>query len=190
MIHYDDEDCEDIPNTAEEITRRALVLSAVITSAYDASTKQILDWLAQEGLQDELTPQEKEFLCGRSSEEDHTNFTWKVEALQILLWCINKVESLPPFSDQCDTELLKKATVFPPNPTTGFISSATLRNEVEYLNENEDVYQAHWAVRDAQIHRKKMPDGIDPGVIYERHFALNRVGGYMGQSWDDITTDT
>ena len=186
----DIEDIEDVPRTAEEIARRVLVLSAVITSAYGASTEQIMDWLCRERLQEELTAQEREFLCGRSTEQDRINFTWRVEALQVLLWCINKIDTLSPISAQCDTEVLKRAIVFPPNPTSDFISSASLRDESTVFDESERVYQAHWRVRDAELHSRKIPKGIDPGVVYERHYAFNWVSGYMGQEWDDISTDT
>jgi hypothetical protein len=27
-------------------------------------------------------------------------------------------------------------------------------------------------------------------VVYERHYALNWLTGYMDQDWDDISTDT
>lgn len=185
-----DKESIDIPRTAEEVARRALVLSAVITVAYGASTRGILDWLVKEGLQDEISAREKEFLCGRVSEQDRIDLTWRVEALQVLLWCINKVDSLSHISSQCDTELMKPAIVFPPESTAEFVSSSTLRDEEEIYYEYEKSYQAHWAIRDAQIYDKEMPDGVDPGVAYERHYAFNWVLGYMGQAWDEITTDT
>jgi uncharacterized protein DUF4272 len=31
---------------------------------------------------------------------------------------------------------------------------------------------------------------LDSGVVYERHYALNWLIGYMGREWDDVTTDT
>jgi len=33
-------------------------------------------------------------------------------------------------------------------------------------------------------------EGVDAGIVIERHAALNWLIGYMGQSWDEITTDT
>jgi hypothetical protein len=190
MTHFEDTDPEDIPRTAERIARRALVLSAVITAAYGSPAEQIRDWLVVEGLRDEITPDELKFLDDPSNKQSRINFTWRVEALQILLWCIQKIDSLPPLSGQCNTEPLKKATVFPPAPTAEFITSATLRDLEEIYDENERVYQAHWKVRDAEINDREDPKGLEPGVVVERHYAVNWVLGYMGQSWDHITTDT
>jgi len=43
-------------------------------------------------------------------------------------------------------------------------------------------------VRNAK--RKGIPVELDSGVIQERHYAMNRITGYCGQAWDEITTDT
>ena len=51
------------------------------------------------------------------------------------------------------------------------------------------IYRYHWAVRDARI-RGESVDGLDAGVVVERHYALNWLIGYLDQAWDDITTDT
>lgn len=85
---------------------------------------------------------------------------------------------------------MKKVVVLPPAPTAEFISSAELRDQREIDEEHENVYQAHWTVRDAKINNTEIPENLDPEVIYERHYAFNWVAGYMGQSWDDIATDT
>ena len=37
---------------------------------------------------------------------------------------------------------------------------------------------------------KSAPSGLDPGVVQERHQALNWLIGYMDQHWDDVSTDT
>jgi hypothetical protein len=34
------------------------------------------------------------------------------------------------------------------------------------------------------------PAGLHPGVLYERHYALNWLIGYCDQEWDEVTTDT
>ncbi len=80
--------------------------------------------------------------------------------------------------------------MFPPAPTAEFISSARLRDRNEIEDEHENVYQAHWKVRDAEINGTPVPDNLDPEIVVERHYAFNWIDGYMGQSWDDITTDT
>jgi hypothetical protein len=186
---YEDE-IEDIPKTATEIAKRALVLSAVITTAYGAPSSQVMDWLEQEGLINELTPEERKFVSGEGTEKDRINFSWKVEALTPLLWAIQKIDHFPSFTDQVDTSLLKQAVVFPPAPTKQFIESSKLRDESEISEVYETVYQAHWQVRDAQINGKEIPDSLLSGVVMERHYGFNWLIGYCGQAWDEITTDT
>ena len=43
---------------------------------------------------------------------------------------------------------------------------------------------------DARISGRQPPAGLDPGVVYERHYALNWLIRYSDQEWDDISTDT
>ncbi len=42
----------------------------------------------------------------------------------------------------------------------------------------------------ARLDGTAMPPGLDPGIVYERHYVLNWLIGYSGQAWDDVTTDT
>lgn len=190
MTKLQDDYSEDVPRRAEEIARRALVLSAVITAVYGSPSEEVLDWMKNEGLKNEITSYELNFLNGRTPEGARIALSWKLEALVVLLWCIKKIDRLPSMAKQCDTELLKKGIVFPPAKTVKFISTSQLRDQHEIDAEYENAYQAHWTVRDAKINNKTIPDNLDPEVIYERHYAFNWVVGYMGQSWDEITTDT
>lgn len=186
----DDEDWEDVPRTAKEIARGALVLSAVIACAYGASKEETIKWLQREGLWAGVSPLEMEFLSNDVSEKERANLTWKVEALVPLLWTINKIGSMPALTQQCNTGPLKSAVIWPPAETREYIESSVLRSEDELEGEYEKVYQAHWKVRDARINGRPISDGYDPEVIYERHYGFNWIIGYMGQSWDDVSTDT
>lgn len=186
----DDDYVDDETRSAEEIARRALTLAAVISCAYGEDRVHISDWLKNENLWQEVTSQEREFLTSKTSAEVASRFSWKIEALVPLLWVMGKIDIMPGIDKQCDTESLKQAVIWPPNLTQAYISSACLRDEETIYDEYEKVYQAHWAVRDAEINNKPVPEGIDPEVIYERHYGFNWLTGYMGQSWDDITTDT
>ena len=188
----DDEmdDVEDEIRSAEEIARRALTLAAVISCAYGEPRAAVIDWLKQENLWQEITPLEREFLKNEADEKNRRAFTWKIEALVPLLWAIKKIDEMPGIKSQCDTEPLKQAVIWPPNPTKDYIGSSTLRDEALIYKEYEKVYQAHWKVRDTRLNKKTVPKKFDPEVVYERHYGFNWVIGYMGQDWDDITTDT
>lgn len=184
------DDSEDVPRSAEEIAKRALTLSAVVSCAYGASKQEVIDWLKHEDLWLTVTPEEREFLERDASEQVRRNFTWKVEALVPLLWAIGKLDTMPGVGKECDMDPVKKAVIWPPNPTAAFILSAALRDEDEISIEYEKVYDAHWKARDAKLNGGQPPRGINAGVVYERHYGFNWLRGYMGQPWDEITTDT
>lgn len=74
--------------------------------------------------------------------------------------------------------------------TDRFIAEARLRPIAEILNEADLIDRYHWAVVDARGTRKSTSAGLNAGVVRERHDVLNWLIGYMGQEWDDISTDT
>ena len=74
--------------------------------------------------------------------------------------------------------------------TQDFLESAQLLSEDEIYDANELIYDAHWKVRDAQINGRPVPEEIIPGLVQERHHAINWLMGYCGQEWDEVTTDT
>lgn len=193
LLDEPDDDMEEVDDelrSAEEIAKRALTLSAVVSCAYGASKPAVIDWLKKEDLWQEVTPSEQEFLESETSDQVRRNFTWKIEALAPLLWAIGKLDSMPSVGEQCDTEPIKKAVVWPPGSTAAFIHSAELRDEEEIGREYEKVYDAHWKARDAKLNNRPVPRKIDPGAVYERHYGFNWLRGYMSQPWDEITTDT
>jgi hypothetical protein len=187
----DDDLPVDVIRTADEIARRALVLSSVISVAYGHSREQVLAWLRTERLLPELSPREQDFLAtSEHSREDHIAFTWMIERLVPLLWSIQKIPTMPPLTAQCDTEEMKRAIVWPPASSRLFVENARLRPEDELSEAYEVIYEAHWRVRDAQLRGLPPPDGLNGESIYERHYGFNWVMGYCGQPWDEISTDT
>ncbi len=187
----DNNDIEDTPRTAKEIARRALIISSVVACAHGDPKDKNIEWLKSEGLWDDVSPAERKFLLSSSSNKKESNsLSWKLEALVPLMWAIKKIDTMSSLTHQCDTNMLKKAIIWPPASTKDFISSSKLRNDDEIMEEYEKVYQAHWEIRDAKLHDKAIPHDHDPGVVYERHYGFNWLTGYMGQSWDDISTDT
>lgn len=186
----DDFDLEDEVRSAEEIARRALCLAAVISCAYGDSKETVSLWLKSEQLWEHLSLKEKNFLENESDQKTDAQYTWKIEALIPMLWAIKKIPSMPGLKSECNTELLKKAVIWSPNSTKEYISSSVIRDEEEINSEYEKVYQAHWKVRDREINGKAPLKSLNSGVVYERHYSFNWVIGYMGQGWDDISTDT
>jgi len=121
----DRRDPVDVPRTAEEVAMRALALSSVIACAKGASREQHSDWLKSEGLWSELSPSEKNFLSAPATREETINMTWRLECLAVLLWAIQKLDSLPSLAEQCETKPMVRAMVFPPQPTLPFMALLT-----------------------------------------------------------------
>lgn len=190
MEHEEDECIDDQIKTAEEIARRSIVLGALISTTYGAPLQDVCSWLKTENLWEDLSPEELKYIKNPTDKKLQINLSWRSEALIVLLWTINKISLLPPLTTEYDTTLIKSILVAPPSSTKQFISSAYLRDEEEILQEYETVYESHWSVRDAKIHNKPIPNNLNPGVVYERHFGFNYVTGYCSLPWDEITCDT
>ena len=65
-----------------------------------------------------------------------------------------------------------------------------LRPAGELLDAADLIYRYNWACVDARVNGRATPAGLDCGVVIERHHALNWLIGYLGQAWDDVSTDT
>lgn len=175
--------------TKEEVAQRALCVLLVAVRG-EGLEKSIADRVAVEyGLTSSLTSKEKAFLAANApSQHDRVQFTWKYEAAWVLLWALGYVESLGKPQGICDVPRAVKT--MRDRTAKTFLADARLRPLAEILDEADRIYRYHWAVVDARVNGKPTPAGLEPGVVLERHYALNWLVGYMGQEWDDITTDT
>lgn len=186
----DDDEPEDEFRSAAAVARRCLVLCSVVAASHDEDRTKILSWLKSEGLWDDTSPKERSFLQSKKpTNKQLINASWRVEALYLLLWALRLI----PYLDvgKTPSEQFRLTELLPfMGPTSEFINNSELRREDEIYELNEKIYEAHWAVRDARINSKSSPKDIDPGVIMERHYGINWLMGYCGQSWDNVTTDT
>ena len=74
--------------------------------------------------------------------------------------------------------------------TQAFIAQATLIDKDGLWRQAELYLEDHWKARDARLHERSMPPGIDIEIVQERHHAINWITGYAGLPWDEVTTDT
>jgi len=105
-----------------------------------------------------------------------------------MLWALGYVEDLGKPSSICDVS--KAVTIMKERTSAQFLADAKLRSFSQVLDEADLIYRYDWAVVDARVNGKSAPAGLDPGVVQERHQALNWLIGYMDQHWDDVSTDT
>jgi len=177
---------------AQEVARRSLALFAVVATALGLSRDEAISWLRKEELWDALTPHEVAYLEQTDPpQRARINFGWQSERLIVLVWALGKIPELPDSATQCDISVFK--SVLPPFTETSpraFIAQATLTDEETLWEQAEAYFQDHWKARDAQLHGRPMPAGIDIEIVQERHHAINWTTGYDGLPWDDVTTDT
>jgi hypothetical protein len=184
-------DQPDRVRSAEEIARRALTLFAIVGLGLKTPRHEIAYWLRNEGLWAELTPSELAFVSAEHpSKQQILNASWRSEALLVLLWALDKVDTLPPANQQCDTSLFQK--LLPPfadMTASQFVASAARRSDEALIGLAEETLQLHWKARDAKIHGRAAPT-LDIEIVQERHHAINWATGYEGLPWDEVTTDT
>ncbi|MDO1451682.1 DUF4272 domain-containing protein [Rhodocytophaga aerolata] len=177
----------------KEIAQRVTILAMVNLVAFDNFTgKQAIEYLTNYNLWDKVTPEEKAFLENPTPEQKNEE-SWKAEAIWTLLWALKKVPDLEFPEKLCD---LNKVAIddYPfqgldKDPNV-FINSITQsRSKTEILDANDLYYRIDWACVDARINNRSII-GVNPGVVYERHYALNWLINYMNQEWDEISCDT
>ena len=188
-LPYIEDEHEALVRSTEEIVKRAIALLTVAVKAHGVNQEGIDGIVETYDLESVLSPNEVKFINDESpSEYDTTQFIWRYEAAWVLLWALGYVEELSYPSIICD---VNAAIAFVDQRSTEqFISDSKLRPINEILDETDLIYRYHWAVVDARINGRPIPSEINSSVVLERHYALNWLVGYMGQEWDDVSTDT
>lgn len=175
--------------TAAEIAARTIILHCVAAAGHGVDSEDIIEWLQDESLWDEVSPNEKAFLADENRSEDNiTEARWREEAQWALLWAIGHVESLGLPTKTCDTaRLVDEIMPGLGDPVDSFLRSAKLRPPAELLSEDDRIYDLHCYAR--QAYRKgTMPDDLVYDVLFQRHYAFEWIRG--DEDWDDVRTDT
>lgn len=175
--------------TTEEVVQRVTMLSLINIFAIGHITKeQILSTLKAKELWKFATAKEKD-LMENPTDEKKNHETWKCEGIWTLLWALKKVDDLKHPANMCDLGNVEKEN-YPLHDPIDFINgNHELRSKKEIADANDFYYRLNWACVNARVKGQQMTT-VNPGVVYERHYALNWLINYMGQAWDDVSTDT
>jgi len=122
------------------------------------------------------------------SDSERAYATWRYESLYTILWSLGKMDELKYPSDICDVQDVVGKIIGP--SVEEFTKTSQLRTKSEILDELDKTYRMNWSCVDARIKGEEVAGGINPSVIYERHYALNWLTRYRDQDWDNVTTDT
>lgn len=177
----------------DEVAQRALALMIVAVrgecwNSGEAFPDRILEQQLPLGFA-ALSPKEAAFLAAAEPTQQETvNFTWRYEALLLLQWALGWLPDLPEPTAICDVPAavarIREAG------QAGFLARSALRSPAEILDALDLHYRLHWAVRQARLDKKPPLDGIEPGVVAERHYALNWLVRFEEAEWDAVDTPT
>ena len=136
-----------------------------------------------------FTEKEKAFLNNEDPlAQEATNYSWQYECFNVLLWVLNFTAELSFPNGICNVSKLVNILSSTSNYEQ-FFDNATLRSKEEIMDQADLIYRYDWACVDARIN-DRVVENLHPGVVLERHRALNWLVNYMDQDWDNITTDT
>jgi len=178
--------------SAKEIAERVSVLTVTNLVAFNnISSEEAVDYLQEYKLWESVTEGEKEFLAN-PTEDKKMYETWKCEGIWILMWALKKVDDLDFPNEFCDLGNIGEEN-YPVGKNKDpfkFINSIhEVRSKKEILDAADLYYRYNWACVDERIKGNQI-EGINPGIVYERQYALNWLIHYMDQDWDNVTCDT
>lgn len=172
----------------QEVADRLLALALVAVKGEGLEHDRVQAIIAERDAAALFTPAERAFIdTPEPAMHDRIQFSWRYEAAWVLLWALRHFDGvLGVPRETCDPAAVAEMVCNRPN-----LAGKGLRRANDILNEADLIYRYHWAVRQAGIDGKDPPAGLNPGVVMERHHALNWLIGYDdGAEWDDVGTDT
>jgi hypothetical protein len=177
--------------SAEEVGIRIACLFGVVGSAFHVGDTRYKEYLRERDLWDHLTPEEISFLSTDAPERKSViKFTWRCEALFLLMWAANLFDAIPLPCQETDTgQIVSRLPGVVQSPWP-FIRGLRLRRKSDILDASDLMYRLHWATRQAGLDGKPAPCGLIDGVVYEWHHAINWITRYDDQGWDKVSTDT
>lgn len=159
--------------TAEEVAQRILILTYLNCVANDPDLQQeVMMFLIREKLWDKATAEERDlFHKSPLSEDEVTLIVWRAESIWLLLWVINKVDTLDLPKHEVNLEDIFANLPGFFEPTGQFIKSSTRRPASDILDQYDLVFRVNWALKEDAC------PTVNAGVAYERYFALNWAAG-------------
>ena len=173
----------------DEIVRRAicLCLMAILGESGSHDTFQRVTRIY--GIEEDFTPAERAFAAYPNPDEQmRAQFTWRYESYWVLLWALGLVDKL----DRPDhiMDVAAAVTILKDHTHDDFMRQAQVRPIAEILDQLDLTYRYHWAVVEARGKQQPPPARLEPGVVYERHYALNWLVQLGHDDWDNVVTDT
>lgn len=192
--------------SAQDVARRLLVLWVVVLRSEGVPLEEVSAILDRHDLRSYISSEEKEFLQTADPDPDTCRrLEWRLEAIWVLLWSLNRIDSLDWPSDMCNVpKLVEVVKPFETDPN--FIQEAKLRSVSEILDAQDLTMRIHWSIRDSYLNQRPIPVNLDwstkedwvpadlcaaLGVVEQRHYTLNWLTKFLDpENWDVVDTPT
>jgi hypothetical protein len=188
--------------TAEDAARRLIVLKYVVGHSIVVPPRDLLAQLLQQWSEEDrrrfideaetmrdqfwdalrgadlwssLSPAELDYARATAitmTDQQRLNASWRMEAVQTLMWALGLIGKLPPWDTEANHELLK---TIPSGDISSFISAATLRDRSEIDRAREAAELWHWRSRTRQL--------IENGDVFQPDDQMRSMGL---NTYDDI----
>ena len=169
-------------------TLAAAVRAEALANDNDLSSDAILAHLPD--AQAALSPQEAAFMAEAAPDSQSVaNMGWRYECVAVFAWALGLRSELPFPAAIVDVAPLTQSFVGA-GDVAGVLAQAQPRAASELLDALDQTFRLHWLVRDAQIKQAPPPEGVLPGVVMERHRALNWLVRFENADWDEVDTPT
>lgn len=169
-----------------EIIDRCLTLFATVAGSYGFAKADAMDWLKQEKLDCGLSPSELLFLTDADNQQVY--YQKQVEALNAFAWVLGYVHEME-FDQICANNLI---TLYPEiknkDACSEFRTKSNLRSLEELVEKCDLAYCLHWAIKQAELSNRRLPNDIGAYVIIERRRVLEWV--LSDHDWQDVSLDT
>ena len=179
--------------STDDIAGRAMALLAVAVHAESVRNGETLDvatWHERlPAAFEHLSPKEYAFLHATAPDKNQAlQLGWRYESLALIAWALGVLPALPYPDQICDVSGLCASLLAVASPDWLWLAR---RRAASAILEALDLhYRLHWVVREAQMGRRELPSGLIPGVVLERHYALNWLVCFEHADWDDVDTPT
>ncbi len=187
IVEYD----EPCAFSAREIASRVVILQSVVAVAYEVDPEPVVDWYREQGVWEQVSPQEKGFLLNPTSlgPDARNGLRWHQEAEWALLWVVGKVESLGLPIRRCDSRrLVDEIIPAPGSEIEPFLASAELRSPGVLLAEDDRHYDLGAGIfKLAARDRTGCPVIWMPVSCTMRRYAFEWLQGI--EAWDDVQCD-
>lgn len=175
--------------TKDEVVDRALALCYIGLKSEGLPKAQLDEIDKDYHISPKLSNDEKIYAeTEHPTSQQTVDANWRYEDLHILLWALGFIDTLDYPGHMCD--VASDSKIIHDLSEQRFRDQAKLRSKKEILDQADLILRLHWACVSASLESKESPGKLNWEVVMERHHALNWLINSLGQSWDEVSTDT